>query len=122
MKSTSKEIERRQIELYIETDDAEFEKAKNAAFHKLARKAEVPGFRKGKAPRHILEHYLGKDAIVDEAIEDLFPELYEQALQEHDIHPIAMPRVSLEQRQPPAFKAIVPLVPTVSLGDYQSIR
>ncbi len=122
MKSTSKEIERRQAELYIESEEQEFEKAKNAAFRKLAGKAEVPGFRKGKTPRHILEQFLGKEAVADEAIEDMFPDLYEQALQEHEIHPIAMPRVSLEQRDPPAYKAIVPLMPTVSLGDYASIR
>lgn len=122
MKSTSKEIERRQIELYIETEEAEFEKAKDAAFRKLAQKAEVPGFRKGKAPRPVIEQYLGKEAVADEAIEDMFPDLYEQALGEHDIHPIAMPRVSLEQREPPAYKAVVPLMPTVSLGDYSSIR
>jgi trigger factor len=122
MKSSSKEIEHRQVELYIEAEEAEFASAKNAAFRKLAQKAEVPGFRKGKTPRPLLEQFLGKEAIADEAIEDMFPDLYEQALQEHEIQPIGMPRVSLEQRDPPAYKAIVPLMPKVSLGDYKSVR
>lgn len=122
MKSSSKEIERRQVELHIEAEEAEFESAKNAAFRKLSQKAEVPGFRKGKTPRPILEQFLGKEAIADEAIEDLFPDMYERALQEHDIHPVALPHVSLEQREPPTYKVVVPLIPKVTLGDYRSIR
>lgn len=122
MKSTAKEIEHRQAEIHIEAEQQEYDAARAEAFKRLARLTSVPGFRKGKAPRHILEQHIGSETLVDEAIEQLLPVLYEQALEAHDIHPIAMPRIELEQRDPPTFKAIVPLEPQVKLGDYRSVR
>jgi len=122
MKSTAKSIEHRQAELHIEAEQPEYEAATVEAFKHLARRATVPGFRKGKAPRHLLEQHLGHEAVVDEAIEHLFPDLYEKALVTHELHPIASPSIELEQREPPAFKVIVPLTPEVTLGDYRSVR
>ena len=81
MKSTSKEIEHRQVELRIEAEQQEYDAAQAEAFKQLSRKTNVPGFRKGKAPRHMLEQYIGRDALVDEAIEHILPVLYEQALE-----------------------------------------
>ena len=122
MKSTAKEIEHRQAEIHIEAEQQEYDAARAEALKQLARKTNVPGFRKGKAPRHILEQHIGSETLVDEAIEELFPVLYEQALEIHDIHPIAIPRIELEQREPPIFNATVPLEPQVNLGDYRSVR
>ncbi len=122
MKSTAKTIERRQVELRIEVEPEEFEAAKAEAFRKLSARVEIPGFRKGKAPRPLVEQHVGKEAIADEAIEQLFPDMYEQALAEHEVHPIMMPHVHLEEREPPAYIATVPLAPEVDLGDYRSVR
>lgn len=121
MKSTAKEIEHRQVQLHIEAEQQEYDAAQAEAFKHLARMTNVPGFRKGKAPRHMLERHIGREVFVDEAIEHLIPVLYEQALETHDIHPIAMPRIELEQREPPTFNATVPLEPQVKLGDYRSV-
>ncbi len=122
MKSTVKTIEHRQAELHIEADQPEFEAAEAEAVRYLAGRVEIPGFRKGKAPGAVVEKHVGRDAVVDEALERVFPALYEKALAEHDIHPITTPHVHLEQREPPVFRAIVPLAPEVELGDYRSIR
>jgi len=122
MKSTAKSIEHRQVELHIEAEQQEYEAATVEAFKHLARRASVPGFRKGKAPRQVLEKHIGHEAVVDEAIEHIFPELYEQALVTHELHPITTPDVELEKREPPTFKVIVPLTPEVTLGDYRSVR
>ncbi len=122
MNSTAKTIERRQSELRIEVEQEEFQTAIDRAFRKLAARVEIPGFRKGKAPRQLVEQHIGKETIVDEAIEQLFPDMYEKALTEHDIHPLLMPHVHLEQRNPPVFLAIVPLEPEVDLGDYRAVR
>ncbi len=122
MKSTAKPIERCQVELHIEAEPPEYEAAQSEAFRHMARRVEVPGFRKGKAPRHIVEQHIGKEAIADEAVERLFPTLYEQALATHEIHPVMMPHVHLDQRDPPVFVAVVPLKPEVELGDYRSVR
>ncbi len=122
MKSTAKTIERRQVELHIEVEPNEFDDAKAKAFRSFAGRVQVPGFRKGKAPPHIAEQHIGREAIVDEAIERLFPELYQQALETHNIQPIMTPNVELKQREPPTFIAIVPLAPAIDLGDYRSVR
>ena len=122
MKSTVKTIEHRQAELHIEAEPPEVAVAEAEAFRYLSGRVEIPGFRKGKAPRAIVEKHVGREAVVDEALERVFPKLYEQALTEHDIHPITTPHVHLEQREPPVFLAIVPLEPEVDLGDYRSVR
>jgi len=122
MKSTAKTIEHRQAELHIEAESPEYEAAEAEAFRYLSGRVEIPGFRKGKAPRAIIEKHVGRDAVVDETLERVFPKLYEQALTTHDIHPITTPQVHLEQREPPVFVAIVPLEPEVDLGDYRSVR
>ncbi len=122
MKSTVKTIEHRQAELHIEAEQPEYEAAQTEAFRYLAGRVEIPGFRKGKAPRAIVEKHIGHEAVVDEALERMFPGLYEQALAEHDIHPFTTPHVHLEQREPPVYLAVVPLRPEVELGDYHSVR
>jgi len=122
MKSTAKSIEHRQAELHIEAEADEYAAATAEAYKHLAQRATVPGFRKGKAPRHVLEQHLGREAVVDEAIEHVFPDIYEKALVAHELQPIATPQVELEQREPPTFKVIVPLTPEVTLGDYRSVR
>ena len=122
MKSTAKTIEHCQAELHIEAEQAEYDAATVEAFKYLAGRVEIPGFRKGKAPRPLIEKHVGREAVVDEALERLFPALYEEALTTHELHPITTPHVHLEQREPPVFLAIVPLEPQVELGDYHSVR
>ncbi len=121
MKSSTKTIEHRQTELRIEAEAPEYQAAEVEAFRYLAGRVHIPGFRKGKAPHAVVERHVGRDAVVDETIERLFPRLYEQALTEHAIHPITTPHVHLEQREPPVFLALVPLEPEVDLGEYRSV-
>jgi len=122
MKSTAKELERRQTEIRIEVEEEEYSAAKNQAYKQLAPRADIPGFRKGKAPRHLVEQAIGKENIEDEAIEQMFGSLYEQALETHDLYAATTPHVSLDQRDPPVYKVIVALRPEVDLGDYKAVR
>ena len=92
------------------------------AYRKLAQRTDVPGFRKGKAPRPMLERYLGRDALLHQALDILVPEVYKQALEEQDIDAIDVPSIELLQEEPPLIKATVPIRPTVELGDYRSLR
>lgn len=111
--------------LNVELDWDEVEKASERAYRKIAKQYNVPGFRKGKAPRSMLERMLGKDAIYQEGIEDLIDESYRQAIREHDLKPIAQPSVEaspIEYGQPYTFTARVPVLTPVELGDYQAIR
>ncbi len=122
MKVTREKIENRQAYLTIEMEPAEMETAMQGSYRSLSQKANIPGFRKGKAPRNVVETYLGKPRLVEEAIDHMLPQAYEQALKDDNITPFAQPELEITQADPLIFKAVVPLEPTVELGDYRSIR
>ncbi len=122
MRVTREKLENCQVSLNIEAEDRELEKALDEAYHRLVSKVSIPGFRKGKTPRAILEQHLGKSTLLEEALERLVPQLYKQAIESEKIEPIAQPQIEITQNEPLVFKAIVPLKPTVKLGDYHSIK
>lgn len=122
MKVTSEKMENCQVCLNIEASSDELDNSLNEAYRHLANRVSVPGFRKGKVPRTILEQRVGKGALLDEALEHLIPRLYQQAVESQELDPIAEPQIELTQTSPPVFKAIVPLKPTVKLGDYHSMK
>jgi trigger factor len=122
LKVTKEKIENSQAFLTIEMEPAEMEAGMQHAYQQLVQKANIPGFRKGKAPRVILERNLGKSRLLEEALDHLIPQAYQQALKEQEIEPYAQPEVEITQSEPLIFKAVVPLTPNVTLGDYHSIR
>ena len=122
MKVTRDKTENSQIFLTIEMEPAEVEVALQKSYSRLVKKANVPGFRKGKAPREILERYLGKDALFNDALEYLLPEAYEDAVKEQNIEVFTQPQMEIAQLDPVVFKATIPIKPTVELGDYHSLK
>lgn len=122
MKVTSEKMENCQMLLNIEAASDELDESLNDAYHRLVSRVSIPGFRKGKAPRAILEQRVGKDALLEEALEHLVPQLYGRAIESQELEPIAEPQIEIVQTAPLLFKAVVPLKPTVSLGDYHNIR
>ncbi len=108
--------------LQVEVDPERLEKAMNKAYRKVAGKARIPGFRPGKAPRVMVERFLGRETILHEALDDLVPEVYEEAVKSEDIHPIDQPDLEMPQLDPPIVKYTIPVQPTIDLGDYRSIR
>ena len=122
MKVSTERIEGSQVILKIEADAEEMERSLQQAYRRLAAKTNVPGFRKGKAPRSMLERYLGRDALVEDAANHLIAETYDQAVREQGVEPIARPQVEILQIEPVSFKATVPVRPTVELGDYHQIK
>lgn len=95
----------------------------NAAVRRVAQRVNIPGFRKGKAPRAILQNFVGKEYLVEEAMESLVPEAVGDAVREEELAPFAPPRVNVENTEDPVtIVATVPLQPTVELSDYRSIR
>jgi trigger factor len=82
----------------------------------------VPGFRKGKAPRQLLEQYLGKGALLEDAVEHMAPDVFDKAAEEQKIKAIARPNIELEKIEPVTYKMVVPLEPTVKLGDYKTVK
>ncbi len=103
----------------------ELEKASDKAYRKLVQKVDIQGFRRGKAPRSLLERRLGKEYIYQEGLDELMTETYRTALKEHNIVPLTQPEVDaplFEMGQPYHFSLKVPILPTVELGDYRSLH
>ncbi|MFC2071941.1 trigger factor [Chloroflexota bacterium] len=122
MKVTNEKTENSQVFLTIEMEPAEVDESLEKAYHRLVQKAKIPGFRKGKAPRSILESYIGKEELLEDALNNLAPQACERAIKEQEIEAIAQPRIEVAQTDPVIFKVIVPLKPNVRLGDYQHIQ
>jgi len=122
MKITREKEENRQVFLNIEMEPAEMETELDLAYQRLAQRADIPGFRKGKAPRAVLERHIGKDRLLEDALNNLLPQAYEKALKEQELEPIASPAIEITQNDPVIFKATVSLKPVIELGDYQSLK
>ena len=122
MKVSTERIEGSRVVLNVEVDAEEVERSLDRAYRRLVQRTNIPGFRRGKAPRNMLERYIGKTALMEDALESLVPETYKQAIQEHQIDVIAQPDIEITQTEPVVFKATVAVRPTVELGDYRQIR
>jgi len=122
MKVTREKEEERQVFLRIELEKSEVDKALEQAYRRLVKQVNIPGFRQGKAPREVLERHVGKDGLLEDALNILLPEVYEQALKEEKIEAIANPQIEVVQNELVVFTAVVPLKPSVELGDYKSIK
>jgi trigger factor len=112
-----------QVKILVELESENLESAKRKAARKLSQKAKIPGFRPGKAPYDVIRRFFGESAIEQEAIELLVDEVYPEALTQAEIEPGGPGTLDeIIKTDPPNFSFIVPLAPTVDLGDYQSIR
>ena len=122
MKASSEKVEGSQVILNIEVDEEEMEKAIQKAYRRIGAKATIPGFRKGKAPTSMLERYIGREALIEDAAEHLLPEVYDKAIQDQDIDAIAQPEIEVIEVNPLSFKATIPVRPTIELGNYHQIE
>lgn len=122
MKLTVERLPESQVRLDIAADETEFAEAMAKAYRKVSREIQVPGFRKGKAPRHIVERLYGREVFVEEANRGLMDDLYRKALSEADVIPVGDPEVEFVAAEPLEFKVTVPVYPTVDPGDYASVR
>ena len=125
MRSSVEPLDGNRVRVSIEVEEAEFDRAMDAAFRKIAREIRVPGFRPGKAPRRLIEARLGPGVARQEALREALPEYYDQACAENDITPIAPPEIEITAGQddgPVAFDAVVEVMPQVSVAGYEGLR
>lgn len=123
MKITSEDLKNRQIQLVIELEPDEIEKHKERSYKKLVGQYNVPGFRKGKTPRSILERFIGSETLVQEGLEQFLDDMTVDAVQEENLEPVAPPKITdIDSLDPITFTTVIPLKPEVTLGDYDSIR
>lgn len=125
MNSTVVKKENNEVTLRIEASAEDFENAVQKAYHKMKGKFNIPGFRKGKAPRKLIELHYGEGVFYEEAINTIFPEAYEKAVKDHGLDPLDRPAIDIEQigkGQNLVLTATVTVVPEVVLGEYKGIE
>ena len=122
MKVTNEKTEGCQAFLTVEMEPGEVEESLERSYYRLAKKTNIPGFRRGKAPRTILERYIGKERLLEDALNSLLPEAYEKAIKEQKIEAFAQPHIEIAQTDPVIFKVAVPLTPMIKLGDYHHMQ
>lgn len=125
MKVSVEKLPTSEAVLQVDISWDEMEKASDKAYRKLVKEVEIQGFRRGKAPRSLLERRLGKEYIYQEGLDDLISEAYRDALKEHDLTPITQPKLDapiFEQGQPYHCSLTVPIVTPVELSDYTTLH
>jgi trigger factor len=122
VKVTATPIEQSQIVLDIEVDQERVDKALDQAYRRAVTRVKVPGFRPGKAPRQLVERMIGPEALLDDAVQQLVPKVFEDALEEQELTPAARPRLEVVNISPLQVKATVPVRPTIMLGEYRDVR
>ena len=111
------------VELVIEVSAEEFDAAVEKAYRKSKGSISVPGFRKGKAPRKIIESMYGSGVFYEDAIDEVYPSAYADAVKEQGLDVVAYPSVEIVSvgKEGLVFKAIVTVKPEVKLGEYKGL-
>ena len=122
MKITQEEVIDRQTVLHIELEDEDLDTYVVQGYKKVVPRLAIPGFRKGKAPRSIVQQFIGREALLNEVLDTMLPEVTEQAIDTQEIEAAGMPSIELLDLEPFTFKATVPLSPDIDLGNYREIR
>jgi trigger factor len=122
LKVTKESVTSIEVTISIEMDVTDEDPFIDRSYRRSVGRLSIPGFRKGKAPRSIVESYVGRTALLNEALDYMIPETLHSVLKDEDIQAFAEPQIEITEMEPVTFKAVVPLEPTVDLGQYTDIR
>lgn len=125
MTTTMETVDKNKVKMTVEVDAQTFDQGVETAYRKTRSKYNIPGFRKGHAPRKVIENQLGEGIFFEDAFHEVFPTAYEQAVEENGIVPVDRPDVnivSIGHGQPMIFTAEVFVTPEVKLGQYKGIE
>lgn len=114
------DIAPRQVALEVVVDEERLERSLRTASRKISRHTKIPGFRPGKAPHDIVVRMVGEQAVLGEAIEELGPQLYREAVEEAGLQPFDRGELQVVSEEPLTFRMTVPLEPEVKLPDYRA--
>ncbi len=115
------ELEGNKVKLEVTIESEEVNEALNQAYRKVVKDMELPGFRKGRIPRKVLEARFGKEVLHSDALDILIPRNYSRAVEESGIEPIDQPEIEdfhIAEDEPATFSAEVEVKPEVELGEY----
>ena len=125
MKVTKEILENKKVKLEIHVDPETFEEGMQKAYLKNRKNISVPGFRKGRVPRKIVERFYGEAIFYEDAINEVFPKVYDEAVQQTGIVPVDSPSIDIVQigeGQDLILTAEVDVKPDVELGQYKGIE
>ncbi|NLI60728.1 MAG: trigger factor family protein, partial [Clostridiales bacterium] len=125
MKANIEKLDNNKVKLEIEVDAKQFDEAMQKAYIKNRGQITIPGFRKGKAPRKIIESYYGEGVFYEDAINEACPKAYDDAIKENGIEPVDQPTIDIVQigeGQNLIFTAEVTVKPDAELGQYKGIE
>ncbi len=125
MKTELEQLEDNKVLLKVEVPAEDLQKAIDSAFREVARHVAIPGFRKGKVPRRVLQTRLGMEAIYDEVLEHDLPGYYSEAVREAGIEPVSQPEVDvteIEEGKPLIFTATVEVLPKIESVEWKGVE
>lgn len=122
MKITTEQLPNSQIALVVQPDEEQVEQALRKAATKVAQRYNIAGFRKGKAPYAAIVRAFGREALLEQAAEEMGDQIYRQALEESGLQPIAPGMLEDITFDPLTYRLILSMTPRVDLGDYRSVR
>ena len=122
MKITQEEVVDNQTTLRIELEEAELNPYLDQGYRRLAPQISLPGFRKGKVPRNIVEGFMGRESLLNEVLDSMIYEVTGKAIEERELDAAGVPKIEDLDLDPVSFTAIIALKPEVELGDYKAIR
>lgn len=120
-----KELEGGQVELQVKVHPASVERVRAAVLRELGRRASIPGFRRGKAPRSVVERFVDQEVLRGQIIDSLLEDAYDAATEKAGITPLDRARIgdaSLTEDNGMAFSATVTLRPEIELGEYKGLK
>ena len=125
MSSKVETVEKNKLKLTITVSAADFEVAMQKAYLKVRKSITIPGFRKGKAPRKVIETHYGEGVFYNDAFDDAFPAAYDAAVKEHDLEPVDRPELgdveTIGEGQDLVFTVMITVKPEVELGKYKGL-
>ena len=125
MKSAVETLSPTRAKLTVEVPFEELKPSLDAAYKKIAQQINIPGFRRGKVPPMVIDRQVGRGAVLDEAINDVLPTKYVEALQENDLQPLAQPEIEVtkfEDNEALEFTAEVDIRPEITVPDYDGLE
>ena len=127
MQTTIEETEKYKVKLSIEVPPEEYKKDVDKAYRAVAQAVRIPGFRKGKAPRQIIDTQIGREAVIEQFLRDSLYTYYMEAVREHDLAPITDPEIDVDIDEvdfdkPLGFTAEVEIRPRLQLEGYKGLR
>jgi trigger factor len=122
LKFSIQEVATREVDITIEPEPQEVKRAMRLAAQQLSRWRPVPGYRPGKAPLSTVERIFGHEALLHQALEEMMPDLYQQAINEAGLRPYQQGKADVVSEDPLVLKVNVALAPEVTLVDYRTLR